>query len=146
MNYIHTEADGQMVFSQERSTFLMIPSSLDKFNNTTTTTEVSKSGRTVYCFNGTLDDDMDRTCSRCGSRMHVNNHLDCELRHLSFGNALTVVKFRKLQLRGPVCGSTILQEVPFKARHHRITQELYNYTRDLLALGNYTNRQETYSA
>lgn len=141
MNYIHTEANGQMVFSQERCTFLMIPSSLDGFNNADTTTEISKSGRNVYCFNGTLDDDMDRTCGHCGSRMHVNNHLNVELRHLGFGGALSVVRFRKLQLRCPKCGSTILQEVPFKAEHHRITQDLYTYTRDLLALGNYTNRQ-----
>ena len=141
MNYIHTEANGQMVFSQERCTFLMIPSSLDGFNNADTTTEISRSGRNVYCFNGTLDDDMDRTCGHCGSRMHVNNHLNVELRHLGFGGALSVVRFRKLQLRCPKCGSTILQEVPFKAEHHRITQDLYTYTRDLLALGNYTNRQ-----
>ena len=130
-----------MVFSQERCTFLMIPSSLDGFNNADTTTEISRSGRNVYCFNGTLDDDMDRTCGHCGSRMHVNNHLNVELRHLGFGGALSVVRFRKLQLRCPKCGSTILQEVPFKAEHHRITQDLYTYTRDLLALGNYTNRQ-----
>ena len=141
MNYIHTEANGQMVFAQERCTFLMIPSSLDGFNNSDTTEEVSRSGRTVYCFNGTLDDDMNRTCSHCGSKMHVNNHPDVELRHLCFGGALTVVRFSKLQLRCPKCGATLLQEVPFKAEHHRITQDLYNYTRDLLALGNYTNRQ-----
>ncbi|MBQ2641940.1 MAG: ISL3 family transposase [Lachnospiraceae bacterium] len=141
MNYIHTEANGQMVFAQERCTFLMIPSSLDGFNNSDTTEEVSRSGRTVYCFNGTLDDDMDRICSHCGSKMHVNNHPDVELRHLCFGGALTVVRFSKLQLRCPKCGATLLQEVPFKAEHHRMTQDLYNYTRDLLALGNYTNRQ-----
>lgn len=34
-----------------------------------------------------------------------------------------------------------MQDVPFKTKHHRITQELYNYARDLLALGNYMNRQ-----
>lgn len=141
MYYTHTEANGQILFSQERCTFLMIPSTLDRFNNSDTTVELSKSGRTVYCFNGTLDDDMDRTCSHCGSRMHVNNHLKCELRHLSFGNTLTVVRFRKLQLRCPECGATILQDVPFKAERHRITKDLYNYARDLLALGNYTNRQ-----
>lgn len=141
MHYIHSEANEQIEFSQEHNTYLMIPSSLDGFNNTDTSVETSISGRTVYCFNGTLDDNTDRTCRHCGSRMHVNNHLNVKLRHLNIGGALTVVRFRKLQLRCPNCGATLLQEVPFKAEHHRITESLYNYTRDLLALGNYTNRQ-----
>lgn len=141
MHYIHTEANGQMKISQERCSFLMIPSSLAGFNNSHTTVETAKSGRTVYCFNGTLEDDMDRTCQHCGSKMHVNNHLGVNLRHLCFGGTFTAVKFDKLQLRCPECGATMMQKVPFKAEHHRITQELYNYTRDLLALGSYTNRQ-----
>ena len=52
MNYIQTEADGQMKFSTERSKFLMIPSFLEGFNNSSTSVETSKSGRTVYCFRG----------------------------------------------------------------------------------------------
>ena len=141
MNYIQTEADGQMMFSTERCKFLMIPSFLNGFNNSSTTVETSKSGRPVYCFNGTLDDNVDRTCSVCAERMHVNNHLKVSLRHLSFGSTLTAVKFTKLQLRCPQCGVTQIQGVPFKADHHRITKELFIYTRDLLAHCTYTNRQ-----
>ena len=142
MNCIRAEAKAQIDFSHnDNISFLMIPSTLEGFSNTDTSVEMSKSGRTVYCFSGNLKDDMPRTCSCCGSRMHVNNHLDASLRHLCFGGALTVVKFAKLQLRCPECGATVMQDVPFKAKHHRITQELYNYARDLLALCNYTNRQ-----
>ena len=142
MNCIRAEAKAQIDFSHnDNISFLMIPSALEGFSNTDTSFEMSKSGRTVYCFSGNLKDDMPRTCSCCGSRMHVNNHLNASLRHLCFGGALTVVKFAKLQLRCPECGATVMQDVPFKAKHHRITQELYNYARDLLALGNYTNRQ-----
>jgi len=141
MNYIHTNADGQMEFSQESHSFLMIPSTLKGFNNTDTTTKTSRSGRTVYSFNGELEDDMDRTCPYCQSKMHVNNHIDVNLRHLNFGGALTAVQFRKLQLRCPHCGTTAMQEIPFKAEHHRITKELYTYVEDLLTLGKYTNRQ-----
>ena len=141
MNYIHTNADGQMEFSQEHGNYLMIPSTLEGFNNTDTAIVESKSGRTVYCFNGTLTNDMDRTCNSCGSGMHVNNHFETTLRHLCFGSALTMVRFEKLQLRCPNCGATVMQDVPFKSKHHRITEELYTYARDLLALGKYTNRQ-----
>jgi Transposase. len=33
-----------------------------------------------------------------------------------------------------------MQDIPFKAAGHRITVELYQYARDLLALGTYTNK------
>ena len=141
MNYMRKSADRQMEILEEPGSFLMIPSSLEGFNNTYTSIEEARSGRTVYCFNGTLDDDIGRTCNNCGSNMHVNNHYETSLRHLCFGGALTMVRFEKMQLRCPNCGATITQGVPFKAKHHRITEELYTYTRDLLALGSYTNRQ-----
>lgn len=144
MNYTHTNADGQMEFSFERCTFLMIPSSLDGFSNSYTTEEATLSGRNVYRFNGCLEDDLSRTCSRCGNKMHVNNHIPVSLRHLCFGGTLTVVSFTKLQLRCPVCGATVMQDIPFKAEHHRITKDLFTYTMDLLALGKYTNRQVAY--
>ena len=41
----------------------------------------------------------------------------------------------------PVCHSTKMQFISFKASGHRITEELYQYTRDLLALGIYTNKE-----
>lgn len=119
MNYTHTNADGQLEFSSERYTFLMIPSSLDGFNNSYTTEETTLSGRNVYRFNGSLKDDLNRTCSQCGSKMHVNNHIPVNLRHLCFSGALTALNFTKLQLRCPVCGATVMQDVPFKAEHHR---------------------------
>ena len=34
-----------------------------------------------------------------------------------------------------------MQYIPFKAAGHRMTVELYQYTRDLLAIGTYTNKQ-----
>ena len=141
MDYMHKSADNQSVFSQKNDSHLMIPSTLEGFNNIDTSIEETRSGRRVFCFNGTLDKDMDRTCSSCGSKMHVNNHLETKKRQHSFGGALTMVRFEKLQLRCPSCGMTLMQDVPFKAKHHRITEELYTYARDLLALGKYTNRQ-----
>ena len=34
-----------------------------------------------------------------------------------------------------------MQNISFKADNHRITTELYNYVRDLLATGHYTNKE-----
>ena len=140
MNYIRSEADGQLVFS-ETTESLMIPSMLYGFHNTSTSTETAVSGRTVFAFHGTVDlPDDERFCS-CGCKMHVNNSPDVELRHVPFGSNLTCVIFPHRQLRCPECGATKSQFVSFKADGHRITRELFNYVYDLLATGNYTNKE-----
>ena len=140
MNYIRSEADGQLVFS-ETTESLMIPSMLYGFHNTSTSTETAVSGRTVFAFRGTVDlPDDERFCS-CGCKMHVNNSPDVELRHVPFGSNLTCVIFPHRQLRCPECGATKSQFVSFKADGHRITRELFNYVYDLLATGNYTNKE-----
>ena len=140
MNYIRSEADGQLVFS-ETTESLMIPSMLYGFHNTSTSTETAVSGRTVFAFHGTVDlPDDERFCS-CGCKMHVNNSPDVELRHVPFGSNLTCVIFPHRQLRCPECGATKSQFVSFKADGHRITKELFNYVYDLLATGNYTNKE-----
>lgn len=141
MNYIQTAADGQLLFSTERCKFLMIPSLLDGYSNSDTTLETTKSGRDLFCFNGTLDENMDRTCPVCAGKMHIHSRHEVMLRHLCFGNTLTVLKFTKLRYLCPHCGVTRIQDVPFKADHHRITKELFNYARDILSHGTYTNRQ-----
>ena len=141
MNYTHTESNGQLVFSNIRNSFLCIPSLLEGFNNSDTTLHRSLSGREVFCFNGTLElQEEDRICPVCGERMHINLHRDLTLRHLCFGKSLTAVSFDRVQLVCK-CGHSHMQAVPFKAPGHQITVELYQYTRDLLALGTYTLKQ-----
>ena len=73
--------------------------------------------------------------------MHKNNSPDIELRHLCIGGNLSRVIFPHVQLRCPKYNATKQQHISFKAPGHRITEELYQYTRDLLAIGTYTNRQ-----
>lgn len=143
MNYTHTEADGQLAFSDGRYTYLTIPSELEGFNNTTTETHHTISGRVVWCFNGTLDlSDKDRRCPECGAQMHINSHnRGKQIRHLNFGPNLSSVHFDHVQLICPDCGATHMQEIPFKAEHHQITKQLYQYVRDLLAVGSYTLKQ-----
>ena len=141
MDYIRTEEDGQLAFTQSTE-FLFIPSSLYGFHNTETTIETAKSGRTIYCHKGTLDiPEKERRCPCCGQRMHVNSHPDIYLSHLNIGDNLSGVLFPHNQLRCPHCKKTKSQFISFKAEGHRITTALYQYTRDLLAAGTYTNKQ-----
>lgn len=140
MDYITKEADGQLAFTQSTD-FLMIPSCLYRFKNTSTTTEWAKSGRTVQCFHGTLTPSEDDAVCSCGCRMHINNHTSVNLRHLPFGGYLTCVEFDRLQYFCPQCHKTTMQFIPFKAPAHRITEELLQYTCDLLATNNYTLKE-----
>ena len=48
----------------------MVPSSRTSFYNTKTTVETTRSGRTAYRYEGTLDiQDSDRVCPKCGKKM-----------------------------------------------------------------------------
>ena len=140
MDYIRTDENGQLVFEQSTE-FLQIPFCLFGFHNTETIIGKAASGRTVYCFRGNLDlPESERRCE-CGKRMHINSHPDITLRHLCFGNELSCLRFPHMQLRCPCCGAVKEQFISFKAPGHMITEALYQYTRDLLALQNYTNKQ-----
>ena len=141
MNYTQCKANEQLFFSSS-TYFLILPSFLNGFNNTETSMETTKSQRDIFCFHGTLKlYEPDCICVHCGHKMHVNNHRDLTLRHLCFGNTLSCVKFCRTQFFCPECSSTNMQRIPFKADGHFITNELYQYTRDLLAHGTYTLKQ-----
>ena len=73
--------------------------------------------------------------------MHINSHPDIYIRHLCIGGNLSGILFPHNQLRCPKCGATKSQYISFKAEGHLITEELHQYTRDLLAAGTYTNKQ-----
>ena len=140
MDYIRTEANGQLAFTQSTD-FLRLPSCLYGFNNTDTLIETARSGRTIYCHKGVLHlPEEERTCT-CGCKMHINTSPDISLQHLCIGGNLSCVVFPHHQLRCPKCGATKSQHISFKADGHRITEELLQYTRDLLARGTYTNKQ-----
>ena len=97
MDYIRTDADGQLTFTQSTE-FLKIPSCLYGFVNESTSTGQSVSGRTVIRFSGSLKaDDEDLTCHCCGKKMHVNNHPGITLRHLPIVGYLSDVSFTRTQ-------------------------------------------------
>ena len=141
MNYILSEANGQLKFDFSE-TFLMIPSCLPGFTNSNTETVTTKSGKSAFCFKGTLDlPESERVCT-CGCRMQKNDSTSITLRHLPFGGSYTVLNFDKVQLFCPKCKATKMQYVSFAAPGHRMTAELYNYARDLLARGTYTLKEK----
>ncbi len=140
MDYIRKEADGQLVITRSTK-WLKIPSCLYGFSNTETESLNTASGRNMLCFHGTLDSSEEDLSCICGARMHVNNHPDITLKHLPFGRTLSCVHFARNQYACPKCGKTKMQFISFKAPGHRITEELYTFTRDLLASGWYTNKE-----
>lgn len=142
MDYIRTEADGQLAIT-ESTDFLMIPSCLYGFKNETTSTLTARSGRNVFCFEGIFyNSEGAPVCCTCNSKMHVNsNQCDITLSHLPFGGNLSCVHFKRCQYYCPKCKCSKMQHIPFKADGHRITLELEQYTRDLLAQGLYTNKE-----
>ena len=139
MDYIRTEADGQLAIVQSTE-YLLLPSCLYGFHNTETTVEHSKSEKIVYCHRGTLDiPEGERICS-CGKRMHINSSKDIYLWHLNIGGGYSCLCFPHNQLRCPECDATKSQFISFKAAGHRITEALLQYVCDLLAHGTYTNK------
>ena len=141
MEYTQASRNTQPEF--DRPEYLKIPSDLYGFRNTRTEEKVAVSGRTVYCMYGELDlEPEDFICAECGcARMHIHARPDVKLQHLCFGDKLSLVIFQRIQFFCCDCHAVKRQDVPFKAEGHRITEALYNYTRDLLAHETYTLKQ-----
>lgn len=120
--------------------YLLIPNGLTGFRNVRTDALQDYSGRTVHCHLGELDElPSDRICEHCGGIMHVNSsHTMRQLWHLPYGDAVSLVKFAKTQYYCPACHHSHYQPVPFQAERHRITKQLENYIKDLLARNKYT--------
>ena len=128
MNYNINETEMQLSFEISPN-FLRIPSNLESFNNTDTITGITKTGRTVYCFNGDITiKDEERYCLNCSSFMHIKGHTNTNLRHLCFGSNLTCLKFLNPQLFCPNCNHTKMNPISFKTDNNHITKELYDRT------------------
>ncbi len=124
--------------------YIMLPSELVGFTNRTTEIVKTVSNREMYLLKGELASSADDClCPLCGSSMHIHDRCEVNLRHLCFGHKLSCLRFTKLRYYCPRCGHSHMQDVPFQAKGHRISCELLNYTRDLLAYG-FTNKQVAY--
>ncbi len=123
----------------EKKDYILIPSVLDGFVNKTTTSGTDKYGRKSMFINGTVNiDDEDYICDQCGCKMHLNNSRNESLKHLSFGGDLTYICFKRHQLFCEHCHYSKMQKIKFKNKNHFITNELYQYIKDLLSTNNYT--------
>lgn len=76
-----------------------------------------------------------RVCPNCGGIGHVHDSRETSLLHLPFGNELTTLMFPRTRLLCRNCGTTWMQNVPFKAEKHFITSQLEEFTYDLLEQG-----------
>ena len=138
-DYSQTASAGQST-AESDCCYLRIPSILPGFIYDDETTEhTSESGREVYWFEGKLRMPEEELVCKCGCRMHRNQKSNVHLRHIPIGGAFTDICVEHYQLRCPKCHATKNQNIRFKAPGHRITNALYNRTRDLLAWG-FTNK------
>ena len=135
-DYSQTASTGQSSAESDCCN-LCIPSYLPGFIYDGKTTEhTSESERKVYWFEGKLKmPEEELVCPKCGFRMHRNQKSNVHLRHIPIGGAFTDLCVEHYQLRCPRCHETKSQNIQFKAPGHRITNDLYNHTRDLLAWG-----------
>lgn len=121
--------------------YITLPSALVGFTNHQTEIVRTVSNREMYLVHGQLNkDDGECICPYCGEKMHVHNKYETNLRHLCFGPRLSCIRFDKLRYFCVHCRYSRMQDVPFQAQGHRITHELFQYTRDLLAYG-FTNKE-----
>lgn len=121
--------------------YIKLPSGLKGFSNTKTDIVKTLSGRDSFLLHGNLKQEKsDCLCPLCSSKMHIHNTFEANLNHLCFGSTLSSLRFNKLRYFCPSCKHTQMQKVPFQALGHRMTQALWQYTRDLLASG-HTNKE-----
>lgn len=112
---------------------LIIPSMLPDFVNCSTSVEATQDGKQAYCFHGDLYfDEDDNFCPKCHCRMHIHDKYSIRLRHLCIGGSVSFIMLNKHRFICPECRETVMQEIPFKAKHHQITRELEIYTEELL--------------
>lgn len=124
--------------------YITLPSELVGFTNHSSEIIQTVSNRKMYLLHGELKASADDSiCPQCGSSMHIHDRCEVNLRHLCFGDKLSCLRFTKLRYYCPRCGHSHMQGVPFQAKGHRISSELLNFTRDLLAYG-FTNKQVAY--
>lgn len=137
MNYTLNQHVGSM---GDMAECLMIPHGMQDFYSEGTRVETDATGKKMLAFHGLLHTDEVHQCRKCSLPMHANQTFATRLRHLPFGPMLSFVTFTRRQFRCPQCGCTVMENVPFRAEHHRITVDLEKYTEDLLAYG-YTNKE-----
>lgn len=109
---------------------LFLKSSLDGFKNTRTLS--GRDTRTIIFEGDIALFPEELVCPDCGSKMHINDTLSTELKHVPIGCSSSSVKVFRKQFLCPSCRKTQSQRIHFKADGFRITRELFYFTRRLL--------------
>ena len=122
------------------SNCIKIPNTIQSFNNRESKIETAITGRTVYVFEGEIENPSTEYCFNCNCNMHIHSRQTRTLRHIPFGHTLTECHFTQNRYFCPYCHATRNQQIPFKAKEHFITTELESYAEKLLAYG-FTNKE-----
>ena len=123
------------IYKNDDEKFIKIPNKLTNFINTDTIETESK-----IVIEGILKvNEDDYICPNCGHKMEIHDGRNVSLKHLKIGNKQTLIKFRRVQFYCNECNHSHMQKIPFKIEKHFITTPLYNYIKDLLSTGHYTN-------
>lgn len=122
------------------SNCIKIPNTIQSFNNRESKIETAITGRTVYVFEGEIENPSTEYCFNCNCNMHIHSRQARTLRHIPFGHTLTECHFTQNRYFCPCCHATRNQQIPFKAKEHFITTELESYAEKLLAYG-FTNKE-----
>ena len=123
------------IYNNDDEKFIKIPNKLTNFINTDTIETESK-----IVIEGILKvNEDDYICPNCGHKMEIHDGRNVSLKHLKIGNKQTLIKFRRVQFYCNECNHSHMQKIPFKIEKHFITTPLYNYIKDLLSTGHYTN-------
>ena len=127
--------------------FIQIPSHLDGFVQTgkpkesartkefgTSSKRCRKAVR-ILTVPGRLEAKEAPSCPCCGRTMEKNGKAPIALRHLPLGIERARIEVLRPRWACRECGSTLTEEVPFRASGQRITLLLLAFVCDLLALG-----------
>ena len=120
---------------------LVIPNPFEDYVNSGTVIESTSTGREAYCFHGDLYyDEEDYVCEECHCYMNRHDTYHVRLRHVCMGEKLTYVMVDKHRFMCPQCGHYKMQQIPFQADGHHITNELLTQVESMLSNG-FTNKQ-----
>ncbi|MBQ9862368.1 MAG: hypothetical protein IJM28_00500, partial [Lachnospiraceae bacterium] len=119
----------------------VIPNPFEDYVNSGTVIESTSTGREAYCFHGDLYyDEEDYVCEECHCYMNRHDTYHIRLRHVCMEEKLTYVMVDKHRFMCPQCGHYKMQQIPFQADGHHITNELLTQVESMLSNG-FTNKQ-----
>ena len=101
-------------------------------------TEIIDDGKFVIYHFDIPTTENDRICKQCGAKSHINRRYKITLKHGNYLGVEQRICFTRIQYHCPKCGSTHIQEIPFRDIEHRITSHLRRYIEDLLSENTFT--------